>query len=202
MKRQVLVIRGGTTFNTYKEYLSFLKRARISLDDFRGHRDWKDNLQKMLGPKYDVLLPTMPNKKNARYEEWKIWFERIIPFLNEEIVLVGHSMGGIFLAKYLSENILPRKIRATILVAAPFDDTGSKETLGSFRLKNSLKKLTGQSKEIFLIQSKDDPSVPFGEFEKYKKALPEAKTLIFKNRGHFRQETFPEIVKLIQKLHP
>jgi len=44
MKQQILVIHGGTTFDTYKEYLSFLKKANISLEDFKPHKDWKDNL--------------------------------------------------------------------------------------------------------------------------------------------------------------
>ena len=79
MKQQILVIHGGTTFDTYGEYLSFLKTARIELDDFRsGKSDWKDNLSKILGKYYDVLQPTFPNKKNAKYLEWKIWFERIM----------------------------------------------------------------------------------------------------------------------------
>jgi len=30
--------------------------------------------------------------------------------------------------------------------------------------------------------------------------LPDAKTLIFKDKGHFRQETFPEIVELIKNI--
>jgi len=201
MKKQVLVIHGGTTFTTYREYLSFLKSARIELDEFRsGRSDWKDNLQKNLGEFFDVLRPTMPNGKNAKYKEWQIWFEKIIPLLNKEIILVGHSMGGIFLAKYLSENRFPKTILATILVAAPFNDEGG-ESLGDFNLPKSLAKFEKQSREIFLIYSTDDPSVPFSKLEKYKKALPNAKTLIFKDRGHFRLETFPEIAKLIKNIY-
>lgn len=199
MKKQILVIHGGTTFDTYREYLSFLRKAKISLDDFRPRSDWKDNLSKKLGKNFDVLQPSMPNKKNARYKEWKIWFDKIIPLLDKRIVIVGHSMGGIFLAKYLSENIVPRLIVATILVAAPYDNSTGNESLGDFKLPQSLIKFAKQSKKIYLIQSEDDPSVPFDNLEKYKKGLPDAKTVIFKDRGHFRQETFPEIVKLIKE---
>lgn len=199
MKKQILVIHGGTTFDTYSEYLSFLRKAKISLDDFRPHSDWKDSLSKKLSKDFDVLQPSMPNKKNAKYKEWKIWFEKIIPLLNKEIVLVGHSMGGIFLAKYLSENKIPRKIIATFLVAAPFMGSG-KESLADFNLPKSLVLFSKQSKKIFLIQSKDDPSVPYSNFEKYRKNLPTASTQVFNDRGHFRQETFPEIVKLIKAL--
>lgn len=199
MKQQILIIHGGTSFNTYKEYLSFLKNAKISLDDFRPHSDWKDNLSKKLGENFEVLQPSMPNKKNAKYLEWKIWFDKIIPLLNKRVVLIGHSLGGIFLSKYLSENKIPNKIVATFLVAAPFVDSKSKWLI-DFRLPKSLALFFKQSNKIYLIHSKDDPRVLFSDLEKYKKSLPNAAAQIFRDRGHFRQDTFPEIIKLINTL--
>ncbi len=63
----------------------------------------------------------MPNKTNAQFEEWKIWFEKFIPFLNDGVILVGHSLGGVFLAKYLSENKFPKKIGGVFLVSAVYE---------------------------------------------------------------------------------
>jgi len=200
MKQQIIVIHGGTTFETYKNYLSFLKNREIKLDRLKSNKDWKDNLQEKLGENFEVLSPRMPNGTNARYKEWKIWFERIIPFFGKNVILIGHSLGGIFLAKYLSENHISKKIKATILVAAPFDDSDRRESLASFRLPKSLEKFAEQGGIIYLVQSKDDPSVPFEQLEKYKQALPSAKTMIFDNREHFNQETFPEIIQLIKQL--
>jgi predicted alpha/beta hydrolase family esterase len=201
MKQQIIVIHGGTTFETYKGYLSFLKNRKIDLDKLlRPHQGWKNKLQKDLGENFEVLRPAMPNGMNARYKEWKIWFERIFPFLRKNVILIGHSLGGIFLAKYLSENKFPKKITTTILVAAPFDDSDKEESVTEFRLPPSLEKFAKQGGKIYLIQSKDDPSVSFAHLEKYKKALPKAETMIFNNRGHFKQETFPELTQLIKKL--
>jgi len=56
-----------------------------------------------------------------------------------------------------------------------------------------------QCKNIHFFQSKDDPVVLFGEMERYKKDLPESKLHIFEDRGHFKQEYFPEIVQEIKK---
>lgn len=109
-------------------------------------------------------------------------------------------MGGIFLVKYLSENNVPKKIKATFLVAAPFDNVGGLESLGTFKLPHSLARFASQSEHVYLIQSNDDPSVPIKNVKKYERALPGSKVLIFKNRGHFRTEHFPEIVKLIKSL--
>ncbi len=199
-KTSCVIIHGGTTFRNYRGYISFLKNRPISLDRLRSKRGWKDVLQEELGEKFEVLSPKMPDKTNAKYKEWKIWFERIIPFINENVILVGHSLGGIFLAKYLSETDFPKTIKATILVAAPFDDVGRKESLVSFRLPSSLEKFIKQGGTIYLVHSKDDPNVPFKQLEKYKQALPSAKTMIFNNREHFNQESFPEITQLIKRL--
>jgi len=200
MNQQIVVIGGGTTFDSYKSYISYLKNKELTLDMLRPSRDWKDTLAGELGKNFDVLLPKMPNKTNAQYREWKIWFERVIPLLNKEIVLIGHSLGGTFLVKYLSENIIPKTIIATILVAAPFDDEGKGESLASFALPSLFAKFAKQCQRIYLIQSKDDPVVPFEHIKKYCRALPNAETMIFENRGHFNQETFPEAIELIRKL--
>lgn len=200
MKQQVIVIHGGTTFDSYEDYIFYLKNKEISLDKFKFRKDWKDTLEEELGENFEILSPRMPNGTNARYEEWKILFDRIISLLNNNFICIGHSLGGIFLSKYLSENDISKKIKATILVAAPFDDENSEESLGDFKLPLSLSKFTKQGGTIYLIQSKDDPIVPFEQITKYKYALPNVKTLILNSGGHFKQETFPEIVELIKKL--
>lgn len=201
MKQQIIIIHGGTTFDTYKKYIAFLKKRKIDLDKLlRPHQGWKNHLQKELGENFEVLRPSMPNGTNARYKEWKIWFERVIPFLGKEVILLGHSLGGVFLAKYLSETDFPVKIKATILVAAPFDDSDRKESLTDFKLPSSLEKFAKQGGKIYLIQSKDDPSVPFGEIKKYEQALPNAEAIVFNNKEHFNQESFPEMIKLLKSL--
>ena len=200
MKQQVIVIHGGTTFDKHEDYISYLKNRVVTIDDFKLWTDWKGNLQEKLGEKFEVLFPRMPNGTNARYGEWKIWFERIFPFLTDNPILIGHSLGGIFLAKYLSETNFPETINATILVAAPFDDENLGESLADFKLPLTLSKLMKQGGKIYLIQSKDDPVVPFKQLAKYKQVLPKAEEIILKGRGHFKQEAFPELVELIKKL--
>lgn len=199
MPQQVLVIHGGTSFKTYEDYFSYLKNKRIDLDKLR-YRRWKDNLREDLGEKYDVLLPTMPNSKNANYKEWKILFEKILERLNDNIILVGHSLGGIFLAAYLSENKIDKKIVATILVAAPFKDEIKGESLKKFALPKSLDLFSKQSKVIYLLHSKDDPVVPFNHIKEYKKQLPSAVIKVFTKKGHFSQKHFSEIVQIIKDI--
>lgn len=200
MKRQIIVIDGGDTFNTYKEYLSFLKGFKIDFERTK-RKNWKETLTEKLGKKFEVILPRMPNKMNARYSEWKIWFEKFIPFLEDEVVLMGHSLGGTFLTKYLSSTEFPKNIRATFLISAPYDDKDSGESLVDFALPESLNGLKRQGGKVFLYHSEDDPIVPFADFRKYTKELPDARTRVFKERGHFFQEEFPELFEDIQSLY-
>ena len=203
MKKQIVIIHGGTSFATYEDYISYLENKEIDIARLKPRREWKNSLSALLGDDYDVLLPRMPNKTNAQCKEWKIWFDNITKILNDKVVLIGHSLGGMFLAKYLAENIFPKKIIATILVAAPFDNAESadrKESLVDFTLPPSLTKFAGQCEKIYLLQSQDDPVVPFAQLEKYKIALPNAKAVIFKDREHFNQETFPEIIDIIKSV--
>ncbi len=204
MKKQVIVIHGGTSFETYKDYISYLKSREISIERLRPRKDWKSTLAPALGSDYDVLMPRMPNSTNARYAEWRLWFNRISEVFNDkDLILIGHSLGGIFLAKYLTENIFPKKIKSTILIAAPYDNSDNldkRESLKDFNLPPTLEKLANQGGEIYLIHSKDDEVVPFEQLAKYKQALPSAKALVFEDRGHFNQETFPEIIEIIKSI--
>jgi hypothetical protein len=197
MKKQIIVIHGGDSFKTYEEYISSLKNWEVTIDSFRPRKDWKTTLSQKLGEEYDVLVPQMPNKSNAKYKEWKIWFERIFPFFNNNIVLVGHSLGGMFLAKYLAENDFPKQIKGLFLIAPPHNRTAD---VSDFLLPKSLVRIKKRVKNIFLYFSKDDPVVPFSELKEFKKQLPDAKVFVFKDRGHFKQEKFPELLLQLKSI--
>lgn len=197
MKQQVVVIHGGNAYENYDEYLDALKSRELSIEmlNFVG---WKDNLAKDLGEDFDVLSPKMPNAQNAKYNEWKIWFEKITPLLSDNIILIGHSLGGIFIAKYLEENKFPKKVKALFLIAAPY--YSSNKPLSDFTTTTRLENVTKQAEKVFLYHSKDDPVVPFENLEHYHKEIPTAEVKIFENKGHFHLKTVPELVENIKEL--
>ena len=198
MKKQIVIIHGGDTFATQEEYLNFLRNYEINIERYKTDKDdWKPWLRRMLQDKYEVITPQMPNKTNARYEEWELWFEKFIPFLNNGVILVGHSQGGIFLAKYLSENQFPIKIKAVMLVSAPYDKDSEDYSVLSFSLPATLNL---QTEHVYLYHSKDDPVVPFQALGQYQKLLPNATARVFEDRKHINQEEFPELLEDIVKL--
>jgi predicted alpha/beta hydrolase family esterase len=199
-KTQVLMIHGGMTFKKRADYLEYLKSEKISrIKDSIWSGEYLD---KALGKGFDIIRPEMPLRYNANYEDWKIWFEKYIPFLEGNIILIGRSLGGIFLAKYLSENKFPKEILSTYIICPPFDNTSLDANLvGGFKLGKDLSLLEKNTKNLYLMFSEDDPVVHISHAEKYRKKLkdPKTKIIIYKSKnGHFRVPKFPEIVKLIK----
>lgn len=193
------MVHGGETFKNQKDYLRYLETREISLTK---RVNWAgDYMDKKLGGKFEIIRPRMPLQENAKYSDWKIYFERFIPHLRDNVILIGGSLGGIFLAKYLSENKFPKKILSTYLVCPPFDDTVAGEDLvGGFKLKSNLSLLEKSSENLHLLFSKDDDTVPVSHAEKYRNKLKSAEIVIYESKnGHFNVPTFPEIVKMIKK---
>jgi predicted alpha/beta hydrolase family esterase len=145
----------------------------------------------------DVLTPSMPNKDNAQFDEWKIYFEKILPFLSGEVQIVGNSLGAMFLAKYLQENPLERPVKRIVLVAPGYDDD-SNEDLGSFGV-TSATRLGESAAEVHLFHSQDDPVVPYAESAKYLADVPDLVFHNFTSYGHFLEPTFPELLELLQQ---
>jgi predicted alpha/beta hydrolase family esterase len=198
-KIQIFMVHGGMTFKNKKDYLHFLKTRKISIEE---KIRWSDDfLKKNLGKNFEIIKPRMPLQDNAKYKEWKIHFERHFPQLKNNIILIGSSLGGIFLAKYLSESKFPKKILSTYLICPPFDNTLEGEDLvGGFKLKSDLSLLEKQSKNLYLMFSKDDDVVPVSHAEKYRKKLKNANIIIFESKnGHFKISEFPEVVKMVKE---
>lgn len=201
-KKQVVVIHGGGEFvsSSYEELLDELKSREVSIDRLRQKGSWKANLQNDLGEHYDVIAPRMPQPDTPRYEAWKLWFEKVIPLLDAEVILVGHSLGGIFLIKYLCENIFPRKILALYTIAAPYNDGTHPFSHSGFVVERGFDQVARQVTSVVLFHSTDDPVVPFDSALLYKEKIPHAVLREFSDKKHFNDEHFPELVEVIQSL--
>lgn len=197
--KQVIVIHGGTVFENYDDYFNSLSTKSVKTDRLTYKPLWKELLQENLGSEYQVLLPSMPNKTNARYSEWAAWFKNLTQVFEDDCVLVGHSLGGIFLAKYLSENTVPVRIKGTVLIAAPFNDE-STEDLGDFKLTEISELLIQQAGRVTLFFGHDDPVIAPVEIDQYKKYLPNATFNVVSAPDHFMRVELPELINTIKEL--
>lgn len=202
MKKNLLYIHGGGSYSKQADFLQFLQEVPLrDLPGSEAPKRWSQSLAEDLGPDFMVYAPSMPNKQNARFEEWKIWFERYLALVSSSVTLVGWSLGGMFLVKYLVENVPKVEIEAVHLIAAPAGDIvaeGGEDCCDFAFLMSDLPRLESRVGEIVLWYSKDDIIVPYSEGEKYKKVLKEAKFNEFIDRGHFLLSEFPELVKALK----
>ncbi len=206
MKQQVFYIHGGSAYDAYEDFLADLRDQPLrDLPGAEKKSKWTSSFSDNLGDGYEVFMPTMPNKQNAQYKEWKIWFERYFEYLTDGAILIGCSLGGYFLVKYLSENKLPFTAKSLIVMAAPFanfhNSALSRERGGDFEPKpDNLHNIYQSVEQISLLHSKDDFVVPYEHALKYKEALPEAELITFADKNHFLVEELPELIDIIHTL--
>ena len=200
-EQQVLFIGGAESFSNYENFLEHLRT--VPIDPFQEpSKRWSKTLAEDLGDQFEVIVPTMPNKQNAKYEEWKIWFERHLAFLHDDVILVGWSQGGYFFIKYLIENTTAISIRALIIVAAPFEPEDFRgEDGGDFAFDTSrISDVAEKADQIVIMHSRDDFVVPYEHALKYKEALPEAELISFEDKNHFLVEELPELLAKIREI--
>jgi len=201
--KQIVFIHGGEAYSDFQDYEIALEQAQVSLEYVEKKRwHYVPSLQQALGSEWQVIRPEMPNSNNAKYAHWKLWFEKYIPYMQDEVILVGHSLGAMFLSRYLSENIFPVKIEKLFLMAGEFTRRASKqpgEEDGEFFYThlNNFAQLDKTARQLYLVHSKDDPVVPFENMAKFAEQLPSAQLITFTDKGHFWDEQFPELIEFI-----
>lgn len=204
MKKQVFFIHGGDAFTNRNDFLEYLRvRPVRNLPDSQSTELWTKNLVEDLGEEYEVFMPSMPNSQNADYAEWCIWFERHFVYLRNEVILIGWSLGGMFLAKYLAEKQLPFIPARVFLLAAPCKtcDCSDGNDCGTFQFdQNSLERLAKIPVPIEIWHSEDDFVVPFSAALAYAKVLPKAKSVYFKDKTHFLVPILPELLSAIKAI--
>jgi predicted alpha/beta hydrolase family esterase len=123
----------------------------------------------------------------------------------DEIILVGWSLGSMFLQKYLANNDLPVKVKALFLLASPhgyFKDLRSGEDGGDFNFNDAddVHSIADKVGSIVLMHSKDDFIVPYEHTLALYEKLSEAELVTFEDKNHFLVEELPELVERIKKL--
>lgn len=165
---------------------------------------WFPWVQKQL-TRADILCqtPEMPRAYNPVYKE----HARVLDHMeiSDETILVGHSCGGGFLLRYLSEHteLTPKKV---ILVAPWLDPENYLQELNpdsdyfDFAIDSTLTQRTN----IYCMYSTDDEKNILDSIEKIKRELPNIEYLQFTDKGHFTEpdlgtKEFPELLELILK---
>lgn len=157
------------------------------------------SLRDALGAEYDVLYPRMPGEENGGSKAWIAQISNELAALGGKIILVGHSVGGSILLKYLSEENVKKPIVGIFLIATPY--FGAEDwQVDEVTLHEGFGSQLPQGAPIFLYHSRDDEWVPFAHLAMYAKQLPQATIREFDGRGHQFNNDLSEVASDIANL--
>lgn len=141
------------------------------------------SLQRALGAEYDVRYPQMPGESEPDMQTWKAQIAKEVAALDGKIILVGHSLGGSALLRYLSEEKVEKPIAGLFLLAAPSWDEEN-WNFDDLRLPGDLAVKLSRIPQVFLFHNRDDEIIPFSHLALHAARLPRAVVRESDKGGH------------------
>jgi uncharacterized protein len=182
MIRHILFIHGGGGEGAYKEDGLLVA-----------------SLQNALGAAFEVYYPKMPLEESAGYADWKAQIATELSALDDQIILVAHSVGGSILLKYLSEEQVEKPIAGLFLLAVPYFGGDENWNYPDMNLPQDFATKLPAIARIFLYHSRDDEVVSFAHLAMYAAKLPQATIREFDGRGHQFGNDLTEVAEDIRK---
>jgi len=178
----------------------------IIIHGIYGHpqENWFPWLKNELESKgYEVIVPKFPTPINQSLENWLKAIKKYEDKINDETVLIGHSLGTPFVLNYLEQS--NKKIKAAFLVAGYHKLLNNEfyELNKTFVYKEfdweKIKKSCGR---FFVIASDNDPYIPLDTNKEMANIL-NTELKIVHNGGHLNLKAgfdkFPFLLDLISK---
>lgn len=154
---------------------------------------WFPWLQKQLSLKsIYAQIPSMPVPYNPVYKDWKQLFEQFK--VDENTILVGHSCGGGFLVRWLSEN----KVKVgSVVLAEPWLDVEGELKTGMFDFEID-KDLASRTERLTVLYGEDRTPDMELSVNKLKESIKGAHFIELPGKqNHFCNPTFPEILEFL-----
>jgi predicted alpha/beta hydrolase family esterase len=165
---------------------------------------WRPWLMGELAKKdiYACALP-MPASEKPEKEEWIKTIKKAVGVPNEEIFLVGHSLGVPAVLRYLETLDKNQKIGGAVLVSGPTFEIKKDgyEKVNKFLNKPfNFEQIKNACKNFAIIHGDNDKSVPFSDAEYLSKNLS-CNLISIPNGGHLGgHEGFYELPQLLESL--
>ena len=167
------------------------------------HDEWDeklvDSLRRELGPNFEIRYPRMPNEEDPSYVAWAETLEKEFATLDDDAILVAHSIGGTIVVNALAQSRSDREFGAIFLIAAPFvgeggwpsEDMNPAVDLGA-RLERDV--------PVYIYHGLDDATAPPSHAELYASAIPQAHVCLLPNRDHQLNNDLNEVAATIKSL--
>ena len=152
----------------------------------KGDKGWFKDLKKFWEAHgIEVQSPDFPNADAPIYEEWKAFFEQNLRGkINECTILLGHSLGGGFIQRYLSEASL--KVAEMVLIAPTINDCGIPQISNFFSVPFDYQRIKNSADNIFIYSGGKDPFIPASDGKFLAEKLS-AHYRFFPDCGHWGQ---------------
>ena len=164
-----------------------------------GSFDLVASLKESFANEFEVHFPLIDEPDAPTYKMWKKLFANELKKIDLPAILIGHSLGGSMLLKYLSEEQPKISIAAIFLVSIPQWGEGGWE-VDDFVLPENFASKLGSIGKVFLYQSDEDDIVPFEHMDFYKLAFPKAVVRVLNGKDHVFARGLPELVEDIRAL--
>ncbi len=173
------------------------KEFFVSEQDSPSNGHWLPWLQLQL-LRNDVLAqtPEMPRSYEPDYYEWKKEFEKLSP--DKNTLLVGHSCGGGFLVRWLSESA-EHKAYKVVLIAPWLDIERKHSPLFDFDIRSDIS-VQSESGIDVLFSTNDMPEIN-STIDVLRRNTEGLKYNEFSGYGHFclgdmKTREFPELLNI------
>lgn len=140
-------------------------------------------LRKELGPDYAMDAPLMPSPEAPAAAAWEIALADHLSRQSTPFTLVGHSLGGSLILKYLAGHDRPRGLLGVVSIAAPFWGMPDWE-IEEWALPPGFEKRLSSLDNVIVYHSEDDDGVSVSHADRYGEALPKAVVKKVNGRGH------------------
>jgi len=153
-----------------------------------------------------VIVPQFPTPPivPAKISEWFDVLKKYEKDINEDTILIGHSLGGIFTLRILEK--LEHSVKAVFLIGTPIGIqpiTFYDRDVSFCGFDFDWQTIKTKARHFDVFQSDNDPFVSFGNGEQLAKELGVELTFI-PNAGHFNKEagylSFPDLLTKIEKV--
>ncbi|MGW3604202.1 alpha/beta fold hydrolase [Micromonospora sp. NPDC005161] len=165
------------------------------------HDEWDnelvDSLRREFGDGYEVRYPRMPDEDDPSYATWSAAIRREIAALDGGAVVAGHSVGGTILINALAERPPERKLRAIVLIAAPFVGAGGWPG-DEFELPHNLGARLPQGVPVHVFHGLQDDTAPPSHADLYARVIPQAQLHRLPRRDHQLDNDLSEVAEVIR----
>jgi len=157
------------------------------------------SLQQALGEVYNVYYPPMQTNEVEVDFGWPEQIGKELSKTNNEVILVGHSLGASMLLKSLSENKIKNNIAGIFLLSTPFW-SGDEDWVKGLRPKEDFANNLPKGTPVFLYHCRDDEEIPFDHLAIYRQKIPYATAREITSGGHQFNNHLTIIAKDIKSL--